>query len=83
MPYFVTSEASVRPNLLAKASSDETSTQSFELADALTHACRLLDASERNVAITDDLGRSISGQDLVDCCKGDKTIASDLRAVQN
>jgi hypothetical protein len=53
----------------------------LELADALTHACRLIDQQVPNVAIMDENGNSISGDELISCCKGDKEITADLRAV--
>jgi hypothetical protein len=55
--------------------------QEFELGDALVHACRLLDENTRNVTIRDDRNNSISGDDLVACCKGDKEITADLKAI--
>jgi hypothetical protein len=53
----------------------------LELADAFTHACRLIDQQVPNVAIKDENGNSISGDELISCCKGDKEITADLRAV--
>ena len=53
----------------------------FDLNNALLQACRLLSQRLPNVAIQDGNGRSISGDDLVACCKGEKTLTPDLRAV--
>jgi hypothetical protein len=53
----------------------------FELADALSHACRLIDQQTPNVAITDGSGNSISGHDLIACCNGDRKISVDLKAI--
>jgi hypothetical protein len=54
--------------------------QSFDLDSALAHACRLLSEGLPNVAIQDGGGRSISGQDLLACCKGEKKLTADLLA---
>jgi hypothetical protein len=78
MRYFVTSGARAKQ---APPEIDEPADGSFELADALAHAYRLIDEGLPNVAITDDGGRSISGHDLLACCRGDKEITPDLRAV--
>jgi hypothetical protein len=78
MRYFVTSGARAKQ---APAEIDEPADQSFELADALAHACRLIDEGLLNVAITDSGGRSISGDELLSCCRGDKEITPDLHAV--
>jgi hypothetical protein len=56
----------------------------FTLEQALAHACRMLsEGGWLNVAIRDGIGRSISGADLVACCKGEKTLTPDLRAVSD
>jgi hypothetical protein len=52
---------------------------SFE--QALAEASRLLAERQQDVAIQDGSGRSISGDDLVACCNGDKTLTLDLRAI--
>jgi hypothetical protein len=39
----------------------------LELADAIAHAYHLLDENMANVAIRDDKGNSISGEDLPPC----------------
>jgi hypothetical protein len=36
-----------------------------------------------NVAIQDGNGKNISGADLIACCKREKTLTSDLRAISN
>jgi hypothetical protein len=53
----------------------------FDLQGALAHACQLLSEGKPNVAIQDGNGHSLSGDDLVACCNGDKTISPDLRAI--
>jgi hypothetical protein len=60
---------------------DEGSSEPLELADARNHACRLLDEGKQNVVIRNDANQTISGADLLACCKGDKEITPDLRAV--
>jgi hypothetical protein len=50
----------------------------FDLQRALAHACQLLVEGKPNVAIRDGNGCSISGDDLIACCNGDKTISLDL-----
>jgi len=53
----------------------------FTLEQALAHACQMLLEGRPNVAVQDGNGRSISGADLVACCKSEKTLTADLRAV--
>jgi hypothetical protein len=79
MGYLVTFGAAAKN---APAAIDEPAGKPFELADALAHACRLIDEQVPNVAIIDGNGRSISGDDLIACCRGDKEITPDLRAVE-
>src|ERR1700761_8740154 len=55
--------------------------QGFELSEALAHACRLLSEKKEHVTIQDGTGKSISGDYLVACCRGDKLLSPDLRAV--
>ncbi len=50
------------------------------LEQALAMAGHLLWERKPNVAIQDGNGRSISGDDLVACCKGEKNLTPDLRA---
>lgn len=52
----------------------------FDLDGALAHACRLLSDGALNVAIQDGAGHSISGDDLLACCKGEKKLTPDLLA---
>jgi hypothetical protein len=79
MSYFVTSGADAQ---YGPAAIDQPAgARSFELADALAHACRLIDENVANVAITDGGQRSISGDELVACCKGGKEITPDLQVV--
>jgi hypothetical protein len=52
----------------------------FDLEGALAHACRLIDERKLNVAIQDGKGHSISGEALVACCCGTKTLTADLKA---
>jgi hypothetical protein len=78
MRYIVTSGSAAKH---APAAIDEAVDQSFELADALAHACRLIDEGLPDVAITDGGGRSISGDELLACCRGDKEITPDLHTV--
>ncbi len=52
----------------------------FDLHGALAHACQLLSEGKSNVAIRGN-GHSISGDDLVACCRGDKSLSPDLRAI--
>jgi hypothetical protein len=75
MRYFVTFDEAGAGTI------DEGSSRAWELADALAHACRLLDEGKKNVAIHDERKNSIAGDDLLACCKGDKEITADLKAV--
>lgn len=51
------------------------------LQDALEHAAQLIAEGQLNVSIEDGNGHSISGDDLIACCNGEKTLTDDLRAV--
>ena len=53
----------------------------FDLQSALARACQLLSEGVSGVAIQDETGRSISGEDLRACCRGEKTLAPDLTAI--
>jgi|HubBroStandDraft_4_1064222.scaffolds.fasta_scaffold323429_1 hypothetical protein len=55
----------------------------FSLDGALAHACRLLSEGLPDVAIQDGAGNSIRGDDLIACCRGEKKLTADLRAVSN
>lgn len=79
--YFVTFggfDANGKPT---PAAIDVGSPKSFQLSEALAHACRLLSEGKQHVAIGDGMGKSISGDDLVACCRGDKTLSPDLRVI--
>ena len=52
----------------------------FDLEGALARAQNLLFDGQPNVTIQDGNGRSISGNDLVACCNGEKILTPDLRA---
>ena len=52
----------------------------FELVDALAHACRLVGEGKQEVTINDGKGGSISGEDLLACCRDEKILPADLRA---
>jgi hypothetical protein len=81
MRYFVTFDEFDAKGKPLAAAIDEGSPRSFELGDAIVHAARLLDEKRQNVAIHDDANNSISGDDLAACCRGDKEITADLRAI--
>ena len=49
-----------------------------DLSAALEEACRLIEGGQSNVAIQFGDGRSISGDDLVACCSGEKAIGDHL-----
>jgi hypothetical protein len=53
----------------------------FDLRAAFAHACSLLSEGKVDVAINDDLGRNIRGDELALCCRGEKKLTEDLRAV--
>lgn len=83
MPYTVTSHGIDADGRRAPAAIDlSNSGQSFSLDDALNHARQLLTQNIPNVAIQDGKGRSISGDDLAACCRGEKTLTDDLKVVQ-
>ena len=52
-----------------------------DLEAALAHARGLLLSGQLGVAIQDGEGREIFGYDLAACCRGEKNLTSDLRAV--
>ncbi|MGE5271171.1 MAG: hypothetical protein ACM3JG_16035 [Thiohalocapsa sp.] len=54
----------------------------FDLDAALAHACHLMSQGYPDVAIQSG-GKSIRGQELAACCRGEKTLTPDLRAVSN
>lgn len=49
--------------------------------EALAHACTLLSRGVPNIAIRDGNGKSISGDDLAACCRGEKKLTSDLKTI--
>jgi hypothetical protein len=53
-----------------------------DLEVALTYATKLLSCGQLGVAIQDGEGREIFGYDLAACCRGEKQLASDLRAIE-
>lgn len=58
----------------------DTPMHTITLSDALAHACWLVSQGREYVAVRDDAGNSISGDDLAGCCKGTKLLSHDLRA---
>lgn len=52
-----------------------------DVQDALSKARQMCDDGMANVTITDETGRKIDGDDLLDCLSGKKKITEDLRAV--
>jgi hypothetical protein len=53
----------------------------LDLKDALALAGRLIAEVRQDVFIADGNGKQISGGDLAACCRGEKTLTPDLRAV--
>ncbi len=53
----------------------------LDLKAALALAGQLISEDRQNVTIADGNGRQISGEDLAACCRGEKTLTADLRAV--
>lgn len=74
MAYFVTFETH-------NAAAIDEPAQGFNLEGALAHARELMFNGYTGVAIQDGNGRSISGNELVECCNGDKALLPNLRAV--
>jgi len=48
------------------------------LDNALTHALNLIRAGHQDVDIQDRTGKSVSGDLLMACCRGDKELTPDL-----
>jgi len=48
------------------------------LEAGLALACQLLSEGRHDVAIQDGNGRRISGEELAACCRGEKTLTTDL-----
>jgi hypothetical protein len=53
-----------------------------DLEVALAHSKTLLSSGQLGVAIQDGEGREIFGYDLAACCRGEKKLTSDLRAIE-
>lgn len=53
----------------------------LSLKDAQALAGRLIVEGRQDVTIEDENGRQISGEDLAACCRGEKTLTPDLKAV--
>jgi hypothetical protein len=53
----------------------------LDLKTALALACQLISQGRSEVTITDGSGKQISGEELAACCRGEKTLTADLRAV--
>jgi hypothetical protein len=56
---------------------------SINLKAALHEAWLRISAGEIDVAVQDDIGHSIRGEELAACCRGEKRLTIDLRAVSN
>jgi len=81
MHYFVTFDEFDAKGKPLAAAIDSGPTGAYELDDAIVHAYRLVDEGKHNVAIRDEEGNSISGDDLIACYNGDKKMTVDLKAV--
>lgn len=77
MAYSVTFEAS------GAAALDLGKPRDFDLQEALKHAHKLFWDGKSGVAIQDGKGNCISGADLIACCRGEKILTPDLRAISN
>lgn len=53
----------------------------LSLEEALALAGRLIAEDRQDVFIADGNGKQISGEELAACCRGEKTLTPDLRAV--
>ncbi|HEX3674353.1 MAG TPA: hypothetical protein VHU87_08795 [Rhizomicrobium sp.] len=53
---------------------------SVDLDAALADACRQISMNQVDVAIHDGNGRSIRGEELAACCRGEKKLTADLLA---
>jgi hypothetical protein len=56
---------------------------SINLKAALQEAWLRISAGDIDVAVQDDIGNSIRGEELAACCRGEKRLTVDLRAVSN
>ncbi len=55
----------------------------FSLSRALEQACYVISEGKSNVTIKDSDGHKICGDDLMACCRNEKKLTSDLRAIPN
>jgi hypothetical protein len=81
MRYYVTFGGFDQRGKPAPVAIDQRSPEPFGLSDALAHACRLLSEGKPDVSIQDASGNSIDGDELAACCRGDRTLTAELRAV--
>jgi hypothetical protein len=75
VPYYVTF---VEPGAEALRSERP---RAVELMVAITRAYQLIDDGKLDVAISDNKGHSIAGEDLLACWRGEKAITADLKAL--
>ncbi len=75
MPYIVTSDTVG----LAIGPVSETPN---DVHDALSKARQMCEDGLANVSISDQAGRVIEGNDLLDCITGKRTLTEELRAVE-
>jgi hypothetical protein len=64
----------------AKGAAGDIATRRDSAPEALAVACNYLKSGMDEVAILDREGHRISGADLEACCRGEKSLTSDLRA---
>jgi hypothetical protein len=76
MPYFVTHGGTDGRGRPGPVGIDP----GLTLEQALHMACSLLAQRQPSVTINDGKGNTISGNELVACCNGEKTLSADLRA---
>jgi hypothetical protein len=55
----------------------------FTLKSAVHEAWRLISAGEIDVTIHDGIGNRIAGEALAACCRGEKRLTIDLKAISN
>ena len=55
----------------------------MDLDGAMADACNQIARGELDVAIQDGSGQSIRGEELAACCRGEKKLTSDLKAIPN
>jgi hypothetical protein len=74
MPYTVTCDSvGLAIDSMAEAAND--------VHEALSIARQMYEEGQANVAITDQAGHKIDGDELMECVTGKKTITEDLQAV--